>query len=260
MTPVERIQAAAQLVLARSATTRLEALTDTWPDLSADDGYAIQNAFVAASRVSADEPLAGFKILLSREDLQRRFSTSEPAYGQLLFRMVLKAGATVDVAGPLVTHVEPEVAFIMGTDLSGPAVTDDEILEATAYVVAALELPQGRMEWKANLGNVLADNGGARLVVVGSETVQANVVDLAALRVRLLRNGQLVGEGSTANVLGNPVKAMAWLCKRLNAEGRHLQAGQIVMTGSCMDAIAASTGDVVAAEFDGLGSVSVQFA
>jgi 2-keto-4-pentenoate hydratase len=263
MKPQDRISAANRLVESRFDRRRLPPLSADWPGISAEDGYAIQDAFIAAWRSDAPGSsgyLAGYKILLSRRDLQVRFATEEPAYGQLLQDMVLKDGDEAMVDDMVVARVEPEVAFVLGADVGGAKCSIDEVLRATDHVVAALELPQGHMDWDSKLGNVVGDNGGARFVVLGAKRVKLSEIDIGDLLVKLRRNGQEVGTGSTATVLGNPMNAMVWLCRRLALVGRNLVAGQVVMTGSCIDAVSASPGDQVEAEFDHLGQVSVRLA
>jgi 2-keto-4-pentenoate hydratase len=133
-------------------------------------------------------------------------------------------------------------------------------MKAVDHLVAALELPQGHMNWSFRLGNVLADNGGAFAVVLSERKFLPRAVDLAHLAVVLRRNGAEMVRGNTETVLGHPAEALAWLARCLAREGAHLRAGDLVMTGSCSRSLTAETGDLVEAQFDVLGSVSVRFA
>ena len=71
----------------------------------------------------------------------------------------------------------------------------------------------------------------------------------------LTRNGEVVAEGRSDAVLGNPVTAVAWLARKVDHFGVRLKAGDIVLPGSCTRAIDARPGDDFVADFDGLGSV-----
>ena len=65
--------------------------------------------------------------------------------------------------------------------------------------------------------------------------------------------------GCSGAVLGNPVIAVAWLANTLARFGVALEPGHVVMPGSCTRMVPVSAGDVVRADFDVLGHVSVRF-
>jgi 2-keto-4-pentenoate hydratase len=84
-------------------------------------------------------------------------------------------------------------------------------------------------------------------------------VDRAVLDAVLTRNGEVVAEGRSDAVLGNPVTAVAWLARKVDSFGVRLRAGDIVLPGSCTRAIDARPGDTFVADFAGLGSVRLSF-
>ena len=53
--------------------------------------------------------------------------------------------------------------------------------------------------------------------------------------------------------------AVAWLANKLSAPEITLDAGHVVMPGSCTKAVAITAGDHIRAEFSELGDVSVVF-
>ncbi len=75
----------------------------------------------------------------------------------------------------------------------------------------------------------------------------------------LTRNGEVVAEGRSDAVLGDPVIAVAWLARKVASFGVRLKAGDIVLPGSCTRAIDARPGDDFLAQFAGLGTVSLSF-
>jgi 2-keto-4-pentenoate hydratase len=84
-------------------------------------------------------------------------------------------------------------------------------------------------------------------------------VDITAIDAVLTRNGEVVAEGRSDAVLGNPVTAVAWLARKVDGFGVRLRAGDIVLPGSCTRAIDARPGDAFVADFTGLGSVRLSF-
>jgi 2-keto-4-pentenoate hydratase len=61
-------------------------------------------------------------------------------------------------------------------------------------------------------------------------------------------------------VLGDPTIAVAWLANKVASFGVRLEAGHVVLPGSCTRAYDVKPGDDVVATFSGLGSVHLTFA
>ena len=74
-----------------------------------------------------------------------------------------------------------------------------------------------------------------------------------------MRNGEKVAEGRSDAVLGNPVTAVAWLADKVARFGVTLEAGHVILPGSVHRAIDVRPGDEFVADFDGLGSVRLNF-
>ena len=233
-------------------------VTEMWPGLDADDAYAIQRANVER-RVNAGAVVRGHKVGLTARAMQEMLGVSQPDYGHLLDDMfVADGGTTADrYCAP---RVEPEVAFVLDAPLHGAGCTVADVLRATAFVVPALEIIDSRIaDWRITLADTIADNASSAGVVLGARTTAVDGLDLATLGVVLRRNGEIVETGAAGAVLGNPVLAVAWLAKTLHGLGVGLEAGHVVLPGSCTRAIEVGPGDVVRADFDVLGGVSVRF-
>ena len=71
------------------------------------------------------------------------------------------------------------------------------------------------------------------------------------------RNGELVATGAGAAALGDPVAVVAWLANVLGEHGIALEAGQVIMTGALHAALPLHAGDTFTAEFDHLGSITL---
>lgn len=65
--------------------------------------------------------------------------------------------------------------------------------------------------------------------------------------------------GAGAAALGSPVHALAWLANTLAGFDVTLEPGHFVMTGALHAAFPVEPGDLVRAEFDRLGSLTVTF-
>jgi len=159
---------------------------------------------------------------------------------------------------------EAEFAFRMGSDLPKRASSYrvDEVLAAVATLHPAIEVPDSRYEDFTRVGaaQLIADVACGCWFVIGPE-VQADwrARDLVQHGVSAYRNGALAGQGSGANVLGDPRAALAWIANELCAYGEGLRAGEVVMTGTCLTPVPVAAGDSVKMDFGGFGALEVGF-
>ncbi len=157
-------------------------------------------------------------------------------------------------------RIEPEIAFWLAADLRGPGVTLEQVIQATRGVSAALEVVDSRItNWRITLVDTIADNASSACVIVSEQVFPMDALDLVKVRVTMTRNGEEVGSGTGAAVLGHPAAAVAWLANKLSEFGIGLEAGQLVLPGAMCAAVSVVQGDTFHAVFDGLGDVAISF-
>ena len=155
--------------------------------------------------------------------------------------------------------MEVEVGFILAADLPGADCTEDDVLAATEALVPSIELIDTRItDWKIALCDTIADNASSAGFVLGEARVSPADMDVKAIDAVLTRNGEVVAEGRSDAVLGNPVTAVAWLARKVESFGVRLRKGDIVFPGSCTRAIDVHAGDEFVADFAGLGAFVVE--
>ncbi|SRR5712691_325189 len=250
MTDVSEL--AARLAKAVADRTAIAPLSDEIPGLDAATGYAVQ----AVAREQAGQ-LAGWKLGVTSRAKQAQVGVREPVRGFLASANALDLGEPL-VTGQLIQpRAEPEIAFIMGRDLSGQAVTAADVLEATSGVATGIEILDSRyLDYRFTLPDVIADNTSAGRFVIGAPVPPAGI-DLRLAGVVLERNGEVVATAAGAAALGHPAAAVAWLVRSLAAEGEGLLAGQVVISGGLTAAIGVTAGDVIVASVDRLGVVEL---
>jgi 2-keto-4-pentenoate hydratase len=136
-------------------------------------------------------------------------------------------------------------------------------MDGVADLHLALEIPDSRFDDIATVGGpqLIADNACAHDFVLGPPAAgHWRDLDLARCAVLGTVAGKLERQGSGANVLGDPRRALTWLANELSALGITLRAGQVVTTGTCLVPMPVAPGDRVAADFGALGRVSLRFA
>jgi len=254
-----RAELAAGLADAERSRVPITPLTAAHPDIDVVDAYEIQLINIRA-RLDDGARVIGHKVGLSSEAMQKMMGVDEPDYGHLLADMEVFEDIPVDTSKFLFPRVEVEVGFILADDLPGAGCTEDDVLAATAAYVPSIELIDTRIrDWKIALCDTIADNASSAGWVLGPQRVSPKDIDIKTIDAVLTRNGEVVAEGRSDAVLGNPVTAVAWLARKVDSFGVRLKAGDIVLPGSCTRAIDARPGDKFVADFAGLGSVRLSF-
>nr|AMK59590.1 2-keto-4-pentenoate hydratase [uncultured bacterium UPO76] len=230
------------------------------PGLTAADAYAIQLENIRERR-AAGAVIRGHKVGLTSRAMQEMLGVREPDYGHLLDDMLLADGSTVPIERFVQPRVEVEIAFRLGRTLKGPGVEAGDVLAATDAVAPSIEIIDSRIaDWKIGLTDTIADNASSAAVVTGRWILLREAPPLGGIAAELMLDGTLEASGRGADVLGDPARAVAWLANALAAFDTALEAGHVVMPGSCTKAITVRAGSRVEGRFAGLGSVSVTFA
>ena len=255
-----RAELAAALAQAERSRVAMSPMTDTYADIDVVDAYEIQLLNIR-QRVAEGARVVGHKVGLSSEAMQKMMNVDEPDYGHLLDDMQVFEDKPVLTSNYLSPRVEVEVGFVLADDLPGAGCTEDDVLAATAAFAPAIELIDTRItNWQVKLCDTIADNASSAGWVLGKERVSPKDIDIRNIDAVLKCNGEVLGEGRSDAVLGNPVTAVAWLARKVDQFGVRLKAGDVVLPGACMRAFDAKPGDDFVAEFAGLGSVHLSFA
>ena len=249
---------AQRLDQAESSRTQVRQLSLEHPDITIADAYAIQREWVAA-KIAGGRRLVGHKIGLTSRAMQLSSQIDEPDYGALLDDMLFEDGAEIPRDRFIVPRVEVELAFVLGKPLRGPDVTLFDVLDATDYVVPALELIDGRSKYPRRIVDNIADNAACAGIILGGRPVKPLDVDLRWVAALLLKNGVIEESGVSAAVLGHPAMGIVWLANKLAAHDTGLEAGHIVLAGSFTRTVAVARGDTLHADYGPLGSISVHF-
>lgn len=223
------------------------------------DGLTVAAAYDLQDEVitlQGRAPVAA-KLGLTSRAKQQQMHVDEPAYGWLLEGSQVEAGEALSCGSLIQPRVEPEIAFRTGRELSG-AVTAAEVLAATEAVMPAIDVLDSRYAgYRFTLPAVIVDNASAARYCLGPATPPEGL-DLRLLGCVFSVNGQLVDTAAGAAVLDHPAAAVAWLVQALHTRGRTLPAGSTVLAGALTAAVPVTSGDVVEAAFDRIGSVTLR--
>jgi len=241
-------------------STRLDELPAHCRPGTRAEGYAIQ---AEVARLSG-QSIVGWKIAATSAAGQQHIHVDGPMAGCLLSGRALDAGASVSLAGNNMKVAEAEFAFRMGRPLPKRAepYSVAEVLIAVASLHPAIEVPDSRYNDFTRVGaaQLIADVACACWYVIGpAARADWRAIDLARHGVTAYRNGALAGQGSGANVLGDPRSALAWVANELCTYGDGLRAGDVVITGTCLTPVPVSAGNSVNLDFGEFGRLEVGF-
>lgn len=248
-----------ELLEARRTRTPIPRLTARYPDMSVEDSYAVQNLW--SDRLQeAGRTLVGRKIGLTSKAMQAATGITEPDYGVILDDMVLENGATLQWDQYTHPRVEVELAFVLGKPLSGPNCSIFDVLDATDYVVPALEILDSRIEMEGRtIVDTISDNAAMGAMVIGGNPVKPRDIDLRWVAALLYRNQVIEETGVAAGVLNHPAAGVYWLANKLAAHGTTLGAGEIILAGSFTRPMWVYKGDSVYADYGQLGTITCRF-
>ncbi|MDY3197856.1 MAG: 2-oxopent-4-enoate hydratase [Pseudomonadaceae bacterium] len=237
----------------------VQPLIEREPEITIEDAYRIQEAFVAR-RVAAGETIVGKKIGATSLAVQEMLGVYQPDFGMLLSGMVYQEGDTIDLGQLIQPKAEAELAFVLKEDLKGPGITAMDVIRATDYVLPCFEIVDSRISnWKLKIQDTVADNASCGVYVLGKTKGDPRKLDITLAGMVLEKNGELFSTGVGAAVQGSPANAVAWLANTLGALGIPFRAGEVILSGSQSTLVPVADGDELVCTVGGLGSCRVSF-
>lgn len=221
--------------------------------------YAVQQLNIRR-QLDTGRRVVGRKIGLTSTAVQKQLGVDRPDFGTLLDDMAVVDGQAIDMARLLQPKVEAEIALVLKRDLDHARHTVADLIAATDYALAAIEVVDSRIaNWNIRFVDTVADNASSGLFVLGTQPVSLSRLDLAGLAMRMTCGDDLVSQGQGAACLGNPLNAARWLADVLVQAGTPLRAGDIVLTGALGPMVEAKPGRTYRAQIDGFAPVHAVF-
>jgi 2-keto-4-pentenoate hydratase len=225
-----------------------------------NQGYAIQ---FALCRLAGANPPGGFKIGATAPAMRDYLGVPGPLAGFMRKQDLLAENAVLKRAEYREVGVECEVAVRLGRDM--PWRLDWTAAQAQACIAqmfAAIEIVENRYgDFKA-LGapTIVAERVFHAGAVLGRPSAGWQAFGAEDLRGWIEVDGAIAGRGNSADLLGGPFHALAWLASSECAyvyDG--LRAGQVVMLGSICPPVWIDRPCRVRACFDRLMPVTATF-
>jgi 2-oxo-hept-3-ene-1,7-dioate hydratase len=256
---------AKRLYDARKNRTQVSHFSLEYPEMTIEDGYSIQREWVKLE-LADGHTIKGRKIGLTSRAMQLAAQITEPDYAPLMSDMFFETGSDIAIDQFIKPRIEVELAFILSKPLKGPGITMYDVLNATDYVVPALEIIDARIEQfdsetkvMRKVFDTISDFAANAGIVLGGLPVKPNAVDLRWVGALLYKNSVIEETGLAAGVLNHPATGAAWLANKIAPYDEQLNAGDVVLSGSFTRPVGVSKGDVFLADYGPLGNISCSF-
>jgi 2-keto-4-pentenoate hydratase len=162
------------------------------------------------------------------------------------------------MASMVTPKIEPEIVFKLA---SVPAASDAvSVLQATEWIALGFEVIDCVFpDWKFQPADFVAARGLHAALVVGEpvfiepDQIEKLATELADFTVRLLRNNEMVEEGTGKNALKSPALCVGELGEALKRRGGEtLQPGDLISTGTLTTSLPMTAGDTWIASLSGI--------
>ena len=220
--------------------------------LTLADAYRVQAASLGR-RYQRGENRVGIKMGFTSRAKMAQMGIDEMIWGRLTDAMLVEDGGTIDFSAYVHPRVEPEIAFLLKAPLAG-RVTPAAALAAVGGIAPALEIIDSRyQDFKFSLTDVIADNSSSSSFVVGAWSDPAQ--DISNLGMILEIDGEARQIGSSAAILGNPIRSLVAAARLADEAHEPLKAGDVIMAGGATAAEPLAIGHHVRLVVQKLGRV-----
>ena len=253
------IEAARKIRNAWKHGKTIKPVRNALPKGNLDAAYAVQKINTDIW-IKEGRRVIGRKIGLTAKAVQTQLGVDQPDYGIIYADMAVVDGDEIDFRAVSQPRAEAEVALVLADDLDGEQITLLDLIDATAYVLPAIEVVGSRIaKWDINILDTIADNASSGMIVLGTRPVLLDDVDLRMCGMVMENKGEQVSVGAGVACLGNPLNAAVWLARKMVDVGMPLRTGDVVMTGALGPMAPIGPGEVIEARIAGLGSVRAAF-
>ena len=249
-----------EMMAGRRTQTLIPALTETYGSFSVKRAYQIQRNL--ARELSKElGALAGYKVAYASEAAQKQFGMTEPARGPLFRLQHVPNGSKLPVDTFREMTLETEIAFTIGKRIDHEIEDVTQIKHYVQWVHTAFDAGDYRFKADAapKVQDQIASGVGAHVFVLGP-AVCPSQVDVDALRLKLIRNGQVLADSPATDVMGSPWNSLLWCANHIVKLGGTLEPGMVIVTGTAAPAYRAK-GDGIKGDYIGdcgpLGKVTM---
>jgi 2-oxo-3-hexenedioate decarboxylase len=262
MTPIDITGLAAELLSAYSTgDAMVEPPSLRYPGFDLTAAYAVE-AHLTKLRRERGRSTVGRKVGYASKALWRRLKLDTLVWARMYDDTVKYADngvASLSLAGMCSPRIEPEIVFKLKERIL--IQIEDAPLQAVEWLALGFEIVDCVFrDWRFQPADFVASFGLHAALIVGKpvhiepEMLSVLAEELPALKARLLKDGQLIEEGSGKNSLGSPAIALAELAAATVRQpgAEPLAGGELISTGSLTAPHPIASGERWTFEVEGL--------
>lgn len=249
------------LLKARTGGTLHPLLTEE-ANLNIDDAYDVARSLLNI-RIANGETPVGRKIAFSNRRVQARYGKTEPIREPLwttlydsTVEFTMDNSAVHSLTKALQPRIEPQLVFKLART-PGADATLQELAESLEWMAHGFEIAVSPFRnWEFDAADAIAGFGLHRKLIVGEPRMLsrqgrrtlADVLASASLSMSRLVTGSggICAAGFGNDLMESPLHALHALHRQLHAQSafQHLQAGEIIATGSWTEPLPVKRGEV----------------
>lgn len=263
MSNVDVTVIARELMTAHETGAMLREPLSSRPDFDLDAAYAVENT-LKRWREEAGYKSAGRKVGYANKAMWRMLKLDTLVWGHMYDDTVHHAedsSAKLHIEHPRSLKIEPEIMFGMKAPITSPISNAAAALAAVDWIALGFEIIDCPYpDWKFQPSDFVASFGLHAGLVVGervpvqTDRIPSLVDELARFKLRMMKSGELVEEGSAKNCLRSPALCLAELGSAIlrRFPDEPLTTGEVVSSGTLTAGHLTKAGERWTAELNGL--------
>ena len=234
-----------EMIAGRRTQTLIPALTETYGSFNVKRAYQIQRQLARALSQELGA-LAGYKVAYASKAAQKQFGMTEPARGPLFRLQHVSNGSKLPVDTFRELTLETEIAFTIGKRINHEIKDVAQIKQYVRWVHTAFDAGDYRFRADAapKVQDQIASGVGAHVFVLGP-AVCPSQIDVDALRLKLIRNGQVLADSPATDVMGSPWNSLLWCANHVVKLEGALEPGAVIVTGTAAPAYRAKGNGII---------------
>jgi 2-oxo-3-hexenedioate decarboxylase len=231
------------------------------PAFDLTSAYAVENELTRIRRATGRHTV-GVKVGFANKAVWRALKLDTLVWAQMYDDTVHESGGamSLSIASMIAPKIEPEIVFRLKQPIRGEASDAAAVLDAVEWLALGFEIIDCPYPgWTFQPADFVAAYGLHAALVVGEPVAVVDagiatlVEQLAAFKVRLLKNGRLAAEGSGKNSLRSPALCLGELASAMARRGAAPPAaGDLVSSGTLTGSHPIAADETWRAEVDGI--------
>jgi arylsulfatase A-like enzyme/2-keto-4-pentenoate hydratase len=233
-------------------------LSQRHPDATAADGYAVQQAFVAA--MADHDPIGGYKAAGVSQAARDAMGLIGPTTGVVPASGILYArdGVVIDLARDPTHKVETEIGYRMGETIAEQLPGVEALKAKTAAIMPIIEIPGGACEEvdPVTAADLAARNVNAKILIVGEEKAPEEIQP-SSVDITLKRDGAVINEARGDEAAGGQWATLLMTVNQIVAQGNVITPEHVITNGALGKILPLEPG-AHRADFGDLGSITFE--